>query len=68
MFCCCVFVGDWVSGSRRLGLGERVFGMEFGVGVGLGMPAFAVQLCFGIPLWQKFLGWWMDVLLLCFCG
>ena len=39
-----VFVGDWVGGSRQLGLGERVLGMEFGFGVGLGMPEFAVQL------------------------
>ena len=38
-----VFVGDWVGGSRQLGLGERVLGMEFSVGVGLGMPEFAVQ-------------------------
>ena len=60
-----VFVGDWVGGSRQLGLGERVLVMEIGVGVGLGMPEFAVQLCFGNPLWQKFLCWWMGVLLLC---
>ena len=45
-----VFVGDWVGGSRQLGLGERVLGMEFSVGVGLCMPEFAVQLCFGNPL------------------
>ena len=31
----------------------------------LGMPEFALQLCFGIPLWQKFLDWWMGLLLLC---
>ena len=37
-----VFVGDWVGGYRQFGLGERVLGMEFGVGVGLGMPEFAV--------------------------
>ena len=60
-----VFVGDWVGGYRQFGLGERVLGMECGVGVVLGMSEFAVQLCFGNPLWQKFFCWWMGVLLLC---
>ena len=39
--------------------------MEFGVVVGLGMPEFAVQLFVEIPLWQKLVGWWGGVLLLC---
>ena len=37
-------------GRGNLGLGEGVLGMEFGVGVGLGMPEFTVQLCFAMKL------------------
>ncbi len=60
-----LFVDDWVGGWVDRRLREMCIGVRFGVGLGLGMPAFAVQLCFGNPLWQKFLCWWMGVLLLC---
>ena len=63
LLCVCGWLGRWVEATWfRWG---RALGMEFGVGVGLGMPEFAVQLCFAIPLWQKFLCRWMGVLLLC---
>ena len=50
----------WVIGEvgrGNLGLGEGVLGMEFGVGVGMGMPEFTVHLCFAIPLCQKLVRW-----------